>query len=149
MQYRIGWFGFAPSSTSFGGVFDADSIRARLEALETESARPDLWEDPEAAGRIMREKSEVERDVAFFDDLQTSLDDAEVLLELAAEADDASTWSEASDKLDEAATVLGVTADCVKNLHRVGQLVGVMVGSHLRWRPGDIQGYVERLEPRE
>jgi peptide chain release factor 2 len=104
--YPIGWFDFAPCSTSFGGVFDADSIRARLEALETESARPDLWDDPEAAGRIMRDKSEVERDVAFFDVLQASLDDAEVLLELAAEADDGATRGEASEKLDEAAAAL-------------------------------------------
>ncbi|MGE4606914.1 MAG: peptide chain release factor 2 [Myxococcota bacterium] len=88
------------------GVFDADSIRERLEALETETARPDLWEDPEAAGRIMRDKRDVERDVAFFDSLQASLDDAEVLLELAAEADDAATRSEASEKLDEAARTL-------------------------------------------
>jgi peptide chain release factor 2 len=106
VRYQTGWFGSVPSSMSYGGVFDADSIRVRLEVLETETARPDLWEDPEAAGRIMREKSEVERDVAFFDDLQTNLDDAEVLLELAAEADDVSTRNEASDKLDEAATTL-------------------------------------------
>jgi len=103
---RTGWIDCAPSSTSFGGVFDADSIRARLEALETEAARPDLWQDPEAAGLIMRDKRRVERDVEFFDSLQSTLDDAEVLLELAAEADDAATRREASEKLEQAASEL-------------------------------------------
>ena len=48
---------------------------------------------------------------------------------------------------DEVAAVLGVTEDCVKNLHRIGQLVGVKVGRSLRWRPADVQQYVDTLKP--
>ncbi len=106
MCSRISWFDSASSSTSFGGVFDVDSIRARLEALELETARPDLWEDPEAAGIVMRDKRIVERDVEFFDSLQAILDDAEVLLELAAEVDDSATRTEAAEKLEDAASAL-------------------------------------------
>ena len=75
-------------------------MRGRLDALETETARPDLWEDRDAAEKLLREKRLVEREVAFFDSLASSLEDAEVLLDLAAEVDDGQTRREASEKLD-------------------------------------------------
>jgi peptide chain release factor 2 len=78
-------------------------LRERLDALETETARPDLWEDREAAEKILREKRIVEREVAFFDALESNLEDAEVLLDLAREADDGQTRAEASEKLEVAA----------------------------------------------
>ena len=52
-------------STSSGGVFDVDALRQRLGKLERETARPDLWNDREQAERILREKSRIEREVAF------------------------------------------------------------------------------------
>jgi peptide chain release factor 2 len=54
----------------------------------------------------MREKTRVERDLQFFDTLETSLDDADVLLELAAEADDPETRGEAGLKLADASREL-------------------------------------------
>ncbi len=67
--------------------------------LETESSIPGLWEDRSAAERILREKRTVEREVEFFDSLETSLEDVGVLLDLSAEADDEQTRVEASEKL--------------------------------------------------
>jgi len=78
-------------------------MRERLEALEAETARPDLWEDRDAAEAILREKRIVEREVDFYDALGTNLEDAEVLLELAREADDRQTRAEAWEKLEAAA----------------------------------------------
>ena len=72
---------------SSGGVFDVDRLRARLAALEREVARPDLWDSREQAERTLREKSAVEREVAMFDRLAGSLEEAGVLLELAVEHD--------------------------------------------------------------
>lgn len=89
----------ARASASSGGVFDVDSLRDKLVALEAESARPDLWDDREAAERVLRDKSRVEREVGLFDGLESSLEDTEVLLELASEADDAATLQEVSEKL--------------------------------------------------
>jgi peptide chain release factor 2 len=77
-------------------------LRSRIEALELDAARPDLWEDRERAEKLLREKSSLERDVGQIDRLAEMLDDAEVLLELADEADDASTRTEAAAKLAEA-----------------------------------------------
>jgi peptide chain release factor 2 len=75
--------------------------------LEHESARPDLWDDRARAERVLREKRGVERELEFFSRQERTLEDAEVLLELAREADDASTRDEAAGKLDEAERALG------------------------------------------
>jgi len=92
----------ACGSASSGGVFDLDSLRARLEALDQESARPDLWDDREAAQKVLREKSRIERDVTAYDRIAAIIEDAEVLLQLATEADDAETLGEVGEKLGEA-----------------------------------------------
>jgi peptide chain release factor 2 len=70
--------------------------------LEQASARPDLWEDREAAEKVLRDKSRIGKEVALFDGLETALEEAEVLLELAAEEDDEATRAEAAAKLDQA-----------------------------------------------
>jgi peptide chain release factor 2 len=77
-------------------------LRRRIEVLELDAARPDLWEDRERAQKVLREKSSLERDVAQVDRLAEMLDEVEVLLELADEADDPSTRAEAAEKLVEA-----------------------------------------------
>ena len=87
---------------SSGGVFDEATLGRRLAALEADAARPDLWNDRERAERVLREKRGVERSLAFLGQLTTSVSDAEVLLELAEEADDAATRQEAALKLDRA-----------------------------------------------
>ena len=88
--------------TSSGGVFDAGGLRERLKELERETARPDLWENRERAEKVLREKRQIERELDFFSELDSVLEDSEVLLELAAEADDAETLSEAAEKLEAA-----------------------------------------------
>jgi peptide chain release factor 2 len=71
-------------------------LKARLEELDGEIARPDLWDDREKAQKVTRLKNSLERELRLYDDLATALDDAEVLLELAREADDAETFQEAA-----------------------------------------------------
>jgi peptide chain release factor 2 len=93
----------ARGSASSGGVFDVDRLRARLEALEREVARPDLWDSREQAERILREKRAIEREIATFDQMAASLEDAGVLLELAVEAGDGETCAEVAAKLAGAA----------------------------------------------
>ncbi len=77
-------------------------MRERLEQLEGEAADPQLWNDRERAERVLREKRGLEREVARYDALNTAFEDVQVLIELAAEADDAATRSEALEKLDAA-----------------------------------------------
>ncbi|HPG26732.1 MAG TPA: peptide chain release factor 2 [Myxococcota bacterium] len=90
----------------FRGVFDVAGLRRQLEELEGEMARPDLWDDPEAAQDVGRRKNAVERELALHDRVESGLEDADVLLELAEEAEDAETLAEVAEKCDEVEGVL-------------------------------------------
>jgi len=70
-----------------------------VQALEKQAADPELWNDRERAEGLLREKAAAERELERFDGLGTSLDDIEVLLELAVEADDDETRAEVEQKL--------------------------------------------------
>ncbi len=98
--------GCATALVSFGGGFDVDGLRARFEEVEAESARPDLWENRENAEKVNREKNRLEREIQFYDDLSGSLEDAEVLLELANEADDEDVLREVVAKFDDVEAIL-------------------------------------------
>jgi len=74
-------------------------MRERVAALEGQAADPHLWSDRERAEQLLREKRGAERDLARYDALTAILDDAEVLIELAAEANDDGTRGEAFEKL--------------------------------------------------
>ena len=87
-------------SESSGGGFDLAGLRHRFEELENECARPDLWDDRENAERVNREKTRLEEELRFYDKIESDLDDAEVLLELANEADDPETRAEVPPRLD-------------------------------------------------
>jgi len=89
----------ASAGTSSGGVFDLAQLRERIAKLDERSSDPDLWNDRERAEQLLREKRGAEREVARYDALIGALDDAEVLIELAAEADDEATRAEALEKL--------------------------------------------------
>ena len=64
------------ASASSGGGFDLAALRVRLEALEAETARPDLWDDRENAERVSREKNAVAREVSLYDSLDGELEDS-------------------------------------------------------------------------
>ncbi len=97
----------ASASTSSGGVFDLEGLRARLAEFEEQVEDPSLWDDRERAEALLRSKRGVEREIDGFDTLATSIEDAEVLLDLAREEDDAETRAEAASKLSAAESELG------------------------------------------
>jgi len=93
-------------STSSGGVFDVAGLRAQLEELESEMARPDLWDDPEAAQAVGRKKNAVEGELRLHDRLESGLEDVEVSLELSQEEKDGALLSEALEQCDQLEGVL-------------------------------------------
>jgi peptide chain release factor 2 len=72
-------------------------LKNRFSELEIELARPDLWDDREKAQQVARDKSAVEAELDLYRELESSLDDAAVLLELANEADDDATRFEVAE----------------------------------------------------
>ncbi|MGZ4676540.1 MAG: peptide chain release factor 2 [Acidimicrobiia bacterium] len=67
-----------------------EAQQARLGELETEAARPDLWDDPDAARKVTSEMSAVRDDVELLAALDTQIDDLDTLYELGREEGDES-----------------------------------------------------------
>jgi len=68
--------------------------QSRLAELETEVARPDLWDDAEHARKISTEYGRVNEDVKLLTDFAGRVDDAVTLYELATEEEDESVAAE-------------------------------------------------------
>ena len=76
---------FAPSWSSSGGVFDLEAKRAKLGELDKTIARPDLWDDPERAQRLSRERAHIGDLLDYWDGLGQEVDETAELISLAAE----------------------------------------------------------------
>lgn len=63
---------------------------------------PELWNDPERATKIGKEKSQLDGVINTITSLETTLEDADAMLELAVEADDESLLNEVQGELDTA-----------------------------------------------
>ena len=56
-----------------GGFFDYDAKRERLEEVERELENPDIWNDPERAQALGRERSLLDKTVNGIRDLKDGL----------------------------------------------------------------------------
>ena len=84
-----------------GGTFDLDVKTERLEEVSRELENPDIWSNPEQAQALGKEKVTLEEIVLTIHKLTQGTDDVEGLLELAVEAEDEETLSDAHAELDE------------------------------------------------
>ena len=76
------------------GYLDLAASQARLDELETEVARPDLWSDTDVGQKITREYGQVKADVDLLGGMAQRLSDAETLHQLAVEEGDDSVEAE-------------------------------------------------------
>lgn len=82
------------SQRNFGGIFDLDKKKKRLDELAIQAENPALWEKPAEMQKLNKEKTLLERAVGEFDTFANRLADATVLLEMAEEAQDEGSFSE-------------------------------------------------------
>ena len=88
----------ANASNRLGGIFDYPVKRERLEEVTRELENPKVWDDPQRAQDLGRERARLSDFVEGLDGITHGLDDAGELLELSAdEGDDASIASIAHD----------------------------------------------------
>ena len=74
-----------------GGFFDYDAKKERLEEVERELESPDVWNDPERAQALGRERASLDKNVNGIRSLTDGLTGGNELLELAEMEDDADT----------------------------------------------------------
>jgi len=71
-----------------GGIFDYDHKRDRLEEVGRELENPEIWNQPEKAQGLGRERSKLDHIVSTLDSLESGLTDAGEMLELAIDEED-------------------------------------------------------------
>jgi peptide chain release factor 2 len=84
---------------SVEAVLDMGKLRARVAELEEQVANPNLWDDPENAQKLTSQLSYAQGDVRRVDDLRRRVDDAQLLWEMAEEADDEGSRAEVEGEL--------------------------------------------------
>ena len=82
-----------------GGIFDYASKQERLVEVERELEQPDVWNNPDNAQALGKERSSLEGVVKTIDAMEAGLEDARELLDLAVEENDADTLADVEAEL--------------------------------------------------
>ncbi|MEN8114521.1 MAG: peptide chain release factor 2 [Actinomycetota bacterium] len=86
---------------------DIEAKENELVDLKEQASAPGLWDDQDRALEVTRKLARNERTIGLVASLESALDDAEVLIELAVEEDDASGFDDALTELRETESTLG------------------------------------------
>ena len=88
-------------------VVGVEQLESDIATLSDQAGAPDLWDDPDAAQKVTSALSHKQADLARITSIDRRLDDLEVLVEMANEADDEESAREATDELAGIQSVLG------------------------------------------
>ena len=83
-----------------GGVFDWDQALSKLEDLNKQAEDPTLWDDPQKAQKLMRERDQLSASVEQIKKLGSDLTNASDMVELAEAENDAETLAEAEAEIE-------------------------------------------------
>ncbi len=83
----------------FGGIFDFEEKRERLQEVELELADGEVWNDPERAQHLGKERASLEQIVGLLSTLGDSLSDLSELAEMASEENDQTALDDVSNEL--------------------------------------------------
>ena len=84
-----------------GGIFDFDRKQERLTEVERELEQPEVWNDPEQAQNLGRERARLEQVVNTLATLDSQLQDTRELLQLVAEENDEAGLGEVIDEIQQ------------------------------------------------
>ncbi|MBN8431156.1 MULTISPECIES: peptide chain release factor 2 [Microbulbifer] len=82
------------------GYLDYAGKKERLTEVELELAEPSVWDDPDRAQDLGRERSALEAVVKTIDDLDSGISDSRELLDMAVEEDDEDSVAEVASELE-------------------------------------------------
>ena len=80
--------------------FDPAGLKARLGEIEEKVEQPGFWDDPESAQKLMKEKKGIEDSLGQLENLETRLEDMDVLVEMYEEEPDESLLEEAEESIN-------------------------------------------------
>ncbi len=145
----------------FGGIFDYDAKKEKLEEVSRELEDSNVWNNPEKAQALGKERSTLEQIVNTIDKLDQGLEDVAGLVELAVEAEDEDTFVEAQTELADLEAQLAKLefrrmfsgqsdpADCYLDIQsgsggtEAQDWASILMRMYLRW--GDAKGFKPEL----
>ncbi len=77
----------------YGGIFDYEGKRDRLDYRPSELETPEIWKNPTQAQELGRERSQLEEVVQVYDQLEKSLQENTELLDLVKAENDVETFA--------------------------------------------------------
>ncbi|WP_434353633.1 peptide chain release factor 2 [Psychrobacter sp. HD31] len=86
------------------GYLDFEGKKERLEEVNLELENPEIWNDPDKATAINKEKSLLDGVINVITSLDDTLEDAAAMLDLAVEAEDEDLLADVQSELDKAET---------------------------------------------
>lgn len=89
----------ASPSPCCGGIFDWDRAVRRLGELNRKAEDPGLWNDPEAAQKILRERTRLDTAISGTQEIENQLTDNVGLIEMGEEEDEPEIVADAEGKL--------------------------------------------------
>jgi peptide chain release factor 2 len=89
-----------------GGIFDFEEKHERLTEVLRELEDPKVWDDPERAQALGKERTQLETVVHNLSNIRQGLEDAEELLELAVEEDDEDSVESVATDLEQFETII-------------------------------------------
>jgi peptide chain release factor 2 len=90
----------------FGGIFDVDTKRERLQEVQGELEDPAIWNHPEKAQTLGRERVQLESVIDSIEIIESGIKDAAELFEMAAQEDDTDTAEAITAELDNLTTTI-------------------------------------------
>lgn len=84
-----------------GGIFDYANKKEQLTEVELELGEPSVWDDPEKAQALGKQRAALEAVVLVIDKLDTGIDDAKDLLEMVIEENDAESLVSVDSEIDD------------------------------------------------
>ncbi len=88
-------------------VVDVDRLQSEIAALSEQASAPDLWDDTTHAQKVTSDLSHRQTELERIESLQQRLDDLDVLIEMAKEADDSDAAAECAAELTAIEKTLG------------------------------------------
>ena len=95
-------------SISLGGIFDYENKKEELTEVELELAEPAVWDNPDKAQQLGKQRSALEGVVGVIDKLDIGIADAKDLLEMVIEDDDAEALESVDAEIAELESLLAV-----------------------------------------
>lgn len=90
----------------YGGIFDYDGKRNRLEEVSRLVESPEIWEDPQKAQALGKERKQLEDVVLVLDNIENGLSDSKELLDIAVSEEDEDTLIAVQDDISAIETSL-------------------------------------------